>query len=513
VTGARARVMGIVLAAALAFGVAYLFYLTPKWKAGGIKVTAEFRDVRPLNEGSFVKVNGARAGKVARLELTDRGTVMATLRINDGLGPPRRDAVAMVRSEDFVGETYVSLSPGDDPEPLRDPIPLSRTGRPALLQDMLNDMRPQVQVGLKFLLSELGRAFERRGQDLNRAIVELRPAFDATDQVFSALSSQNADIRGLITSAQHATRQVARRSRDLDQQLVGLDRLLTATAARSPQLERGLETLPPTLEQVRGTLARTRRLAISGQPLAREMHAMAPGLAETARRLGPFVDQTRVALDHLRPTLRLTRRALRASEPTLPALISALRQLRTSAPDIAAGMEYSVPQAVRSLTEGFIKERGSSTAEPGNQPARTLDPRRFMFRSTAMFGCETLGYKKERDCLASFLKSRGVTPPSLQLRKQAKADRSAPARGRSDSDTPRTKERQRATRPERSPSDEDRGPAGPAQPAAPQEVPPPVAALGDLAQAILGQPPDGGPQLEGQQPDSSATLLDFLLGP
>jgi hypothetical protein len=290
---------------------------------------------------------------------------------------------------------------------------------------------------------------------------------------------------------------------------VGLDRLLTATAARSPQLERGLETLPATLEQARGTLRRTRRLAVSGQPLARELYAMAPGFAETARRLRPFVDQTTVALDHLRPTLRLTRQALRASEPAVPLLTSDLRQLRKAAPDIAAGMEFSVPQAVRSLSEGFIKERGSSTAEPGNQPGRTLDPRRFMFRSTAMFGCETFGYKKEPNCLASFLKTRGVTPPSQHLRARAKADGSASASTRSHADPTRTAERQHVTLPHRAHADELRRHVGHVLHGAHQALPPQVAGLGDLPQAAA----PGKPGHDGQQNDSSTTLLDYLLGP
>lgn len=483
-TGARARLMGLVFIALLIVAVGA--NIASRTVKSGKQVKAEFENVTPLLEGADVRVSGARAGEVEKLELTDRGTVMATMRLNDGISPPRRDASARIESADFLGEVYISLAPGDDPAPLERPISTRRTIRRAQLQDVLNILRAPARAGLQALFTELGRALDRRGDDLNEAIIELRPTLESADELLTALASQRTALRRLIASAEQTTSQVARRDSDLDRQLVAFDRLLSTTTGRTGQLDRGLETLPPTLAEARGTLARTRVLAQSAQPLARDLLELSPDLAEIARRLGPFTDSARPAVAELQPTLRLTRRLLGASGGTMPPLIRGGRALREAAPALADLMRYSGPQAVRSLTEGFVKGRGSATIEGGNQPGKQEDSRRFYFRATAVPGCMMFGQRPEPGCLAEFLHAMGEEAPSELLRRgQRVPSRPArPARQPSRQLATRRQERDRAPR--------SRVPEG-GRTAAP-----------DAQGQVHVPPPPSAPD---------KLLLDYLLGP
>lgn len=483
-TGPRARLMGLVFAALLIVGVGA--NIASETVKGGTEVKAEFKNVTPLLEGADVRVSGARAGEVEKLELTDRGTVMATMRLNDGISPPRRDATARIESADFLGEVYISLAPGDEAAPLEDPIPTRRTIRRAQLQDVLNIMRAPARVGLQALLTELGRGLDRRGADLNEAIIELRPTLESADELLAALASQRTALRRLIGSAELTTSQVARRHSDLDRQLVAFDRLLSTTAAHTGQLDRGLETLPPTLTEARRTLAGARDLASAAQPLARDLFELSPDLAEIARRLGPFTESARPAIAELRPTLSLTRRLLGASKDTVPALIRGGRTLHEAAPALADLMRYSGPQAVRSLTEGFVKGRGSATIEGGNQPGKQEDSRRFYFRATAVPGCMMFGQRPEPGCLAEFLGAMGEQAPSELLRRgrQLRSSAARPSRTRSRNRAARPTDRDGAAT--RSRAAEARGPAAPA------------------AQGGLGVPPPSA---------RDDLLLDFLLAP
>ena len=50
-------------------------------------VRAEFASARGLVEDADVRVEGAVAGTVDEIELTDRGTALVTARLHDGLEP------------------------------------------------------------------------------------------------------------------------------------------------------------------------------------------------------------------------------------------------------------------------------------------------------------------------------------------------------------------------------------------------------------------------------------------
>ena len=69
-----------------------------------------------------VRVQGAPAGSVERIELTKRNTALVTLRLKDGIESPRRDATAAIRPVDLLGDNYITLSLGEDAAPLRGTI-------------------------------------------------------------------------------------------------------------------------------------------------------------------------------------------------------------------------------------------------------------------------------------------------------------------------------------------------------------------------------------------------------
>ncbi len=71
--------------------------------------------------------------------------------------------------------------------------------------------------GLKLILVELGKGLERRGDDLNGAVLALRPGLEAADEALAEVRSQNAALRSLIADAEAVTGQAAARSRELGQ--------------------------------------------------------------------------------------------------------------------------------------------------------------------------------------------------------------------------------------------------------------------------------------------------------
>jgi len=370
-------------------------------------ITAEFSNARGVLPNNDVRIDGAVAGSVRKLELTDRGTALVTLDLHDGLPQAHADATAAIRPVDLLGDTYVSLDLGtQDAPPLRRPIPMRQTSNAPRLSDLLNAFRPGVRGGLQAVLVELGIAMDGRGPDFNRAAIAMRPAIKATDQVMGELSSHNADLASLIADARRVTAQVAPRNRELRRLVGSFADTLATTAAHTPQLDRGLAKLPATLSEVTGVAHALKRTAIAAEPLARTLGRAAPGLDITAHDLGPFLNDARHAVTQLRPVVPRLTTLLHRGGPTFRGLATGGRTLRRVAPAIKALMAALVPAAPK-ISEAFFVDFADQASEPGNQPdTPTVDPARRFWRGAAVFTCEAFGRPIRPGCFSDYVAAR-----------------------------------------------------------------------------------------------------------
>lgn len=374
---------------------------------GGSTFQAEFQDARGLVSGNDVRVDGAPAGTVEDMQLTDRGTAMVTMKLDDGIQRPTADATAAIRPVDLLGDTYLALDPGSSPAPLQGAIPLSRTLNAPRLDDLLRVFGEPQREALRVLLVEGGVALDRRGADLNKAALELSPALRAADGAMRELGSQNADLRSFVRDAERVTSQAAGRNRDLGHLVDSLDTTLSATASSSDGLDRSLAALPPTLAQVRSTTGRLSSTAQAALPLARSLQTTAPGLSEAAVRLGPFLRSTRRAAQELHPTISKAASLLSDNGGTFAALRQGLGQAVNDSPSLDRFMN-AVEPAAPAISAGFFKNFPDQAAEPGKQPFDPFaDPRRHYWRGAAVLTCQTFGVRIHPGCLEDFLKAGG----------------------------------------------------------------------------------------------------------
>jgi virulence factor Mce-like protein len=419
----RGAVLVALVLAPLAFGLRALAAGGP---SGGSTFQAEFQDARGLVEGNDVRVDGAPAGTVEDMKLTDHGTALVTMRLDDGIRRPAADATAAIRPVDLLGDTYLALEPGTAATPLQGPIPVSRTLNAPRLDDLLRTFGEPQRQALKVLLVEGGVALDRRGADLNKAALELSPTLRAADGAMRELGSQNADLRSFVTSAQRITSQAADRNQELGKLVDSLDTTLSATASSSGDLDRSLADLPPTLTQIRGTTGRLSSTAVAALPLARSLQRSAPGLSQAAVRLGPFLGSTRRAAEELHPAISKASDLLSENAGAFAALRSGLGQATADSPVFGRFMD-AVEPAAPAISAGFFKNFPDQATEPGNQPFDPLaDPRRHYWRGAAVLTCQTFGLRIHPGCLADFLKS-GDSGANFDLNgAQGKAGGSSP---------------------------------------------------------------------------------------
>jgi phospholipid/cholesterol/gamma-HCH transport system substrate-binding protein len=148
VTKSSARTAGIGVIAAFVLALGLLIALrngtiliSQRGALGGVEVKAEFTNAAPLVSGQTVRVDGAIAGTVQGIELTDHGSAMVTMRLLHDIDPPRADATASIRQLDLLGDSYVSLSPGRSAKRLSGPIPTSRTIAMPRLDELFSTFR------------------------------------------------------------------------------------------------------------------------------------------------------------------------------------------------------------------------------------------------------------------------------------------------------------------------------------------------------------------------------------
>ena len=463
-----ALVLATLVLAPLAFGLRAV----AEGGSAGSTFEAEFQDARGLVKGNDVRVDGAPAGTVEDMQVTDRGTALVTMKLDDGIQRPTSDATAAVRPVDLLGDTYLALDPGHSQTPLHGAIPVSRTLNAPRLDDLLRVFGEPQRDALKVLLVEGGVALDRRGADLNKAALELSPALRAADGAMRELGSQNADLRSFVGDAERVTSQAADRNRDLGHAVESLDTTLSATASSSDGLDRTLAELPPTLSQIQSTTGRLTSTARAALPLANSLEKAAPGLSTAAVRLGPFLSSTKQAAQELHPTLGKAASVLSGNADTFAALRQGLGQATADSPSFARFMN-AVEPAAPAISAGFFKNFPDQAAEPGNQPFDPFaDPRRHYWRGAAVLTCQTFGLRIHPGCLEDFLKAGSSS--------SAKLGGAGGGAGQGGSTAP-----------------------GTSQPGNSQ-----LPSLGDVQKALPKLPPTQAPV----SPQGTDNLLNFLLG-
>jgi phospholipid/cholesterol/gamma-HCH transport system substrate-binding protein len=312
----------------LAFGALGLAAVVAAYLIGGSPggrgyiVRAEFRDVDGLRAGSTVKVDGVPAGAVTSLTVTPRDTAIATLELDPAAAPIGAGAGVQVRPTDLLGEHYAELDVGnlDKPQPSGTFIPMSRTGAPVQLDDILNTLDVDTRTRLRILIDEAGIALAGRGADFNTLLSELPPNLGQIQQLLAQVASQNATMESLITEGDLVTAAVNARRDRLGNLIDVAKEALGAVAARQSQLGATIAGAPGALTQLRSTLDQLGTAAGAITPAARSLQATAGPLAATLRALPPFADAADPTLVTAREVAPDLERLGREAQPALEAL-------------------------------------------------------------------------------------------------------------------------------------------------------------------------------------------------
>lgn len=86
-------------------------------RSGGLQLTATFDEIGGLKRRAQVVIGGVRVGQVKSIELADDFRARVTLDVDGRLALPA-DTSASILTAGVLGDQYIALEPGGDPEVL-----------------------------------------------------------------------------------------------------------------------------------------------------------------------------------------------------------------------------------------------------------------------------------------------------------------------------------------------------------------------------------------------------------
>jgi virulence factor Mce-like protein len=216
---------------------------------GGYRVNAIFKTGAELVAGDDVSMSGLRVGKIESLRPMAGATEVSML-LHQNFTPVFKDARAVIRQKNLLGEAYVALNRGDAAQGAiaqGGTIDEDHTLTPVEVDEVLNALDPQVRDQLNLVINTLGQATAGRGQDMNAAAADLSSVVidlqvlahtlatnsDHLDaliadlrKVMETLAAWHADFRAMISDWDHVMATLASREQNLQGTLVEQDRVM-----------------------------------------------------------------------------------------------------------------------------------------------------------------------------------------------------------------------------------------------------------------------------------------------
>lgn len=270
------------------------------------RVAAVFASGAQLVAGDDVTIDGFRVGRVETLRPVEGGAE-AGIQLHPEYAPLFRDARAMVKSKNLLGETYVELSrgtPRSGPMPDGGRIALDHTLTPVEIDQVLDVLDTGTRDRLVLLINELGESVQGRGQDLNASAADLRDVAASLETIAHAVASQNDHLDTLLVDLRKVLETLAAYHSQLKALVADWDTLMRTLASRETDLQGvvvqedkvvtildqalaggNAQGLHGAIAEAPGLLDNTNHFLVNGQVVFRDLDADSPAISDVFSRL------------------------------------------------------------------------------------------------------------------------------------------------------------------------------------------------------------------------------------
>jgi phospholipid/cholesterol/gamma-HCH transport system substrate-binding protein len=290
-------------------------------------------------QGQTVRVAGVRVGDISAVDYAN-GHATVTMDIDRKFLPVYRNATILLRPKTGLKDMFLELDPGTNTDPNSnndefqngDTIPVANTAPDTNVDEILSALDGDTRAYLRLLLTQGSEGLNGRGKDLGKLLGSLGPINRGLARLNTAVAKRKENLATLIHNMNILWGRVGEDGQGIQQLVSASDQALGAIASQSPDVERTVGLLGPTLRTTRVALAKTDQLATilgpavnSLRPFARKLKPVNDSLASLAKNTYDPVKQ------EIRPFVRSARQPVRNLRPAAKNLVHATPRLTTLA--------------------------------------------------------------------------------------------------------------------------------------------------------------------------------------
>jgi len=274
------------------------------------RVSARFLNAGQIVKGNPVQSGGVAIGSVESIKITDDGRAEIGMKIKPEKAPLRVGTRARIRqfSQSGIANRYVDLTfpPNSAKERIPDggAIPASSTTTQVDLDQLFNTLDPPTRRALQGFFKGQSRQFRGKGELANKGFQYLNPALATSRRLFGELNRDTPVLERFLVDSSRLVSALAEKRDDLSSMVANLNTTTRALANQKQALADSIGLLPPVMRRSNTTFVNLRAALDDTDPL---VDASKP----VARRLGPFLADTRRLTADAEPAIRDLRVAIR----------------------------------------------------------------------------------------------------------------------------------------------------------------------------------------------------------
>jgi phospholipid/cholesterol/gamma-HCH transport system substrate-binding protein len=337
-------------------------------KPESYRVKTYFPEAVQLAVESDVRIGGVSVGKVKAIELApaDRrlegqDLTEAELEIDPKFAPISNDARAILRQKTLLGETYVELTSGTNPDGAGEPVALGaatnnsdaevenvepipeggflgvdpETGEPSpalirsqvQIDEIFNALDDETRASFQRWQQNAAVAIQDRGQDLNDGFGNLGPFLTDASDVLTILKRQKQELKGLVRDTGVVFEALTEREQALAGAIVNSNDTFDALASEQEALRQTFQVFPTFERESRATFDRLDAFQANTLPLVRDLQPVADDLSPTLRSIRELAPDLDALLSNdLEALVRATKKGL----PDLASFVKGARPLLNS---------------------------------------------------------------------------------------------------------------------------------------------------------------------------------------
>ncbi len=213
-----------------------------------VRYQAVFSEAGGLAVGNDVTVSGIKVGTVSNVALRN-GDALVTFTMKGNV-PLGTDTTAHIRTGTLLGARVLTLeSAGSGMMHPLDVIPISRTGSPYSLTDVVSDFTSYAG---ETNTATLNQSLDTLSATLNQIAPQLGPTFDSVTRLSRSLNSRNQSLGALLKSASDVSGILSERSQQVNKLILNSDDLLQVLVTRRQEIVSLLANTSTVAKQLTG---------------------------------------------------------------------------------------------------------------------------------------------------------------------------------------------------------------------------------------------------------------------